>query len=223
MPLLKYFEGILFILVRRPYSIGDGIHVSNVETDTHFGGSPPWYVEDVTLFSTTVVNAWTNERATLSNGSLASSRIINTARSPQAYLYVYMKFGVDVPYTKVQIFRSALEQFIKDRPREWLSLCGFRATVVEADQGYIEYIVILQHRESWQNFIPLYTSKAAVSSFCLELSKQMEMRFQSPPLPILLQQQAPAVERAAAPEPTSPAPNLHADLSSLGALFEKRG
>jgi small-conductance mechanosensitive channel len=52
-------------------------------------------VEDVTLFTTTVVNVWTNERATLSNGSLASSRIINAARSPQAYLYVYLKFSVD--------------------------------------------------------------------------------------------------------------------------------
>lgn len=142
----KYFEGLLFILVRRPFSIGDGIHASNVESETSFNGSPPWIVEDVNLFTTTAVNVWTNERATLSNGSLANSRIINAARSPQAYLYVYLKFGVDVPYSKLQIFRSALEQFIRDRPREWLSLCAFRATKVEADLGYIEYIVVLQVR-----------------------------------------------------------------------------
>lgn len=143
----KYFEGLLFILVRRPFSIGDGIHASNVESETSWHGSPPWIVEDLNLFTTTVVNVWTNERATLSNGSLANSRIINAARSPQAYLYVYLKFGVDVPLSKLEIFRSALEQFIRDRPREWLSLCAFRATTVEVNLGYIEYIIVLQVRD----------------------------------------------------------------------------
>jgi hypothetical protein len=38
----KYFEGLLFILVRRPYGIGDRIHVSNVEMDTNFTGSAGW-------------------------------------------------------------------------------------------------------------------------------------------------------------------------------------
>jgi small-conductance mechanosensitive channel len=28
----KYFEGILFILVRRPYDIGDRIHVSPIDS-----------------------------------------------------------------------------------------------------------------------------------------------------------------------------------------------
>lgn len=34
----KYFEGLLFILVRRPYQIGDGIHISNVESNTSTAG-----------------------------------------------------------------------------------------------------------------------------------------------------------------------------------------
>jgi small-conductance mechanosensitive channel len=38
----KYFEGLLFILVRRPYGIGDMIHISNVEKDTNSAGSPGW-------------------------------------------------------------------------------------------------------------------------------------------------------------------------------------
>jgi hypothetical protein len=141
----KYFEGLLFVLVRRPFSIGDGIHASNVESETSFHGSPPWIVEDVNLFTTTVVNVWTNERATLSNGSLANS---------QAYLYVYLKFGVDVQLARLEIFRSALEQFIRDRPREWLSLCAFRATTVEANLGYIEYIIVLQVRHPIRDTLP---------------------------------------------------------------------
>jgi small-conductance mechanosensitive channel len=38
----KYFEGLLFILIRRPYDIGDTIHISNVEKQTSFDGSPGW-------------------------------------------------------------------------------------------------------------------------------------------------------------------------------------
>jgi hypothetical protein len=45
----KYFEGLLLILVRRPYDIGDRIAVSNVNVDTSMTGSVSWFVRDVTL------------------------------------------------------------------------------------------------------------------------------------------------------------------------------
>jgi small-conductance mechanosensitive channel len=51
----KYFEGLLFILVRRPYAIGDGIHVMGIESEGMYSGHPFWYVEDVTLFTTSVL------------------------------------------------------------------------------------------------------------------------------------------------------------------------
>jgi small-conductance mechanosensitive channel len=124
----KYFEGLLFILVRRPYQIGDGIHVSNIEVDTSFTGSAWWTVENVTLFTTSVIFSFTGERATLSNGSLANSRIINSSRSPKASLYVLLKFPVDIAYEKLQVFNKALEEFFKNRPREWLTFSSFRAT-----------------------------------------------------------------------------------------------
>ena len=133
----KMFEGWLFILLRRPYDIGDRIHVSDPESDTSANGSAGWIVKDVNLFSTTAIFATTNERATLSNGSLANSRIINMARSPNAVGYIYFKFATGVPYERVQIFEKALTQFIKDRPREWVGILGFRATQVMADLGYI--------------------------------------------------------------------------------------
>jgi hypothetical protein len=141
-------QGLLFILLRRPYDIGDRIHISDVNNETAASGSPTWFVRDVTLFTTTVVFATTNERATLSNGAMAASRIINATRSPKALLYVYLKFGIEVPYEKIQIFQESLTRFVKARPREWLNLSGFRATNIQADQGYIEYVVVLQHRDS---------------------------------------------------------------------------
>jgi hypothetical protein len=44
----------------------------------------------------------------------------------------------------------------------------------------------LKHRDSWQNIGVVLQSKADVTSFCLELTKKLEMRYRSPPLPVEL-------------------------------------
>lgn len=180
----KYFEGLLFIFIRRPYDIGDRINVSLVTVDTSPDGSPGWIVKDVDLFTTTVIYGTTNEVATYSNGSLASSRIINAARSPRALLYVYLKFPVDTRFGKFKAFRSAVEKFILARPREWRSFSAFRATLVQVDLGYIQYVLVVEHRESWQNISALLGSKAQLASFALELQKKMNIRYRSPPMPV---------------------------------------
>ncbi len=55
---------------------------------------------------------------------------------------------------------------------------------METELGYIEYKVVLQHRESWNMVTEILQSKADVSSFCLELQKQLEMRYHAPALPV---------------------------------------
>lgn len=210
------FEGWLFILVRRPYDIGDRIHISNPQSDTSINGSASWFVRDVDLFTTTVVFAATGEKATLSNGSLAASRvsdqrhsksslqcssfvwainsryhsslrlsqIINMARSPNGVMFVFLRFMVDTPRSKIEIFEEAVRKFVKSRPRDWAQLLGFRPSNIAQEQGYVEYMIILQHRESWQNVGAMLVSKAEVSSFCLELSKTLDMRYKQPPMPV---------------------------------------
>ena len=133
---------MLFILVRRPYDIGDAIHVSDPNADTDGSGSGWWLVEDVNLFTTTVMFSFTNERATLANGSLAGSRIINSTRSPHACLSNRIKLPIDVPYEKLQLFNDAIGQYVHNRPREWRALCSIRALNIETAQGYVEYAIV---------------------------------------------------------------------------------
>ena len=182
----KYFEGLLFILVRRPFQIGDCIHISNPESDTSASGSSWWTVEDTNLFSTKVVFLFTMERASLSNGSLANSRIINSSDSPQAYLWFKVKFPVDVSFEKLQIFHKSVESFIFNRPKEWLSYIDFRATGVEHDKGYVDYLVGAQHRSSWAEWSTIMLSKHDLVLFCMELQKKLGIYFKTPPLPIEL-------------------------------------
>lgn len=249
----KYFEGLLFILVRKPYDIGaflmfaklfmldfahsdftgDRINVNSPCTDTSGTGSPGWIVKDVDLYSSTIVYGSTNETATVSNGSLAGFRVINHARSPQALLWFMLKFSIDSsPYGKIKIFKSAVEKFIKDRPREWVAFIAMRATRVEADLGFVEYIVIATHRESWQNIGAVKSSLAEVQTFCLELSKKMDMRYKSPPLPVDLRM---ASGDDVINIPASAVPNnehqrsddasqtsYSVDVSAVANLFEKK-
>lgn len=57
----KYFEGILFILVRRPYDIGDRVAISDVNSAASIDGTLTWFVQKVDLFTTTVRYSGTNE------------------------------------------------------------------------------------------------------------------------------------------------------------------
>jgi len=128
----------------------------------------------------------TREVATVSNGSIARSRIINANRSDKAQLMIYMKFGVDVPLSKVVLFKSAVKKFVLDRPQEFCNTVGFRMTRVETDLGFAEYVITVQSRDSWQKVITVLESKAKVSAFCLEVQKKLEMKYVSPPMPVNL-------------------------------------
>lgn len=44
-----YLQGLLFILVQKPYDIGDRINVASVESTSCTTGSPGWIVKDVSL------------------------------------------------------------------------------------------------------------------------------------------------------------------------------
>jgi len=164
--------------------VGDRMHLSSPDNDTNPDGSSCWIVESITLYTTSVYWALTNERATLCNGAISNLRVINAARSPNAVIYVPLKFPIDTDYELIEIFRSAVEQFLKDRPREWLAFSGFRPSRIDSEKGYIGYTIIAQHRNSWQGVIGVIQSKADLTTYCLEVAKQLGMRYRKPPLPV---------------------------------------
>ena len=181
-----YFRGLMFITVQKPYDIGDRINVSHSQSDSNPNGSSGWIVKDVTLYHTTVIYGTTQECATISNGALSSARIINAARSPRGTLNFKMKFGLAVTSEKVEEFKENLTAYVKSKPREWLVFTAFRMTRIEADQGFVEYIIILQHRESWQQVGAMLESLADVQTYAFELSKDMNMGYKAPCMPVEL-------------------------------------
>lgn len=128
--------------------------------------------------------AYTNEYATVSNGSLANSRIMNGARSDPAFIYVILRFGIDVTHGQLELFREALTHYVEARPRDWTKLWCVRALDVAADRGYIEYMVCVEAVANWQDVFHLWHIRGTVKAFCHELAKQLDMRYVSPAMPV---------------------------------------
>lgn len=102
-----------------------------------------------------------------------------------------LQFGIDVPSSIIDEFKAELIEYVKSKPREWLALTAFRLSDIVTDQGYVEYKVYLQHRESWQQSAALQNSLADVQQKAANLSKAKGMQYQSPPLPVELTMKSP--------------------------------
>lgn len=112
----------------------------------------------------------------MSNGSLANNRIINSNRNEKALFMVYNKFRVDVSTSKLLLFKSAVIEFIKDRPREFVqNKCDFQLVRVDSDLGCMEYAVIAQSQYSWHERTLVLISKAKIAAFCLELQRKLKL------------------------------------------------
>lgn len=209
------FRGLLFITLQRPYDIGDRVNVSGAATDSSGNGASGWIVKDINLYHTTFIFGTTNEYATISNGALSNARIINAARSPLAALNFVMKFGLDVPASTIQIFKEELMAYIKARPREWLSFNAFRMTRIEANSGFIEYKIVVQHRESWQQIGGLLNSLADFQAFAFERSRALNMAYKAPCMPIELKMLGDD-ERSAPPEQGLARPPIIQSRQSTG-------
>lgn len=182
------YQGILLILARQPYDIGDKVCFMDANADVDDFGPPSggWIVENVDLYTTTVRLGTTREYATFTNSSIANSRILNLKRSEKPNVYMYLKFTMNITKEQLDEFRRRITEFIKDRPREWIKLVSLRCTHFETDQQYLKFALIVQHRESWQSFATIQVSKSHVYLHALHLQKELKMNYTAPDLPVHL-------------------------------------
>jgi hypothetical protein len=120
---------------------------------------------------------------------MAGLRIINMKRSEKPNIQIYMKFGVDVSSHQIKQFRERMTAYAKERPREWISLGAFRCTRVATNLGYIEYVIVLQHREPWQNMSAVLESKVDICSYGLEVQKELDIKYTAPRRPVDVHQE----------------------------------
>ena len=137
--------------------------------------------EDISLTTTVLRYASTNEQATINNASVANSRIVNHARSPRASVTIRIRFSIDASQRQLDDFRRNIEKFFEDRPRLWVGLIHYRAEKVDSDSGFVEYVYRAQHVKAWQDMAPIMINKGEWERYADTLATEMGIIFDSPP------------------------------------------
>jgi len=177
----KMIEGMIMIAVRRPFDLGDRISIVDYSGAPDNSGDPgyhdTWIVEDCNLFTTTLRLSRTNEVSTVTNGSIANTRIVNHGRSINALVNISLPMRLDTTNDQVQIVKSAIEQYIRDQ-RGWTALLNFRITKVDPAYNLLVYSARIQHTKSWQDLLPVLQARGDLDKFCTEILIKLDIYFE---------------------------------------------
>jgi len=177
----KAIEGIILVIGRRPYDIGDRIVISANPGGPVPGIANSWFVEDITLFSTTLRFGGSNEVATVSNGSIAQSRITNCARSKNAIVHLLMRFHIRfLEGDNLRDFREALDLYVLQNPNRWDSIVFFRCDEIDSDNEFVLYNLTIRSAQSWQPATRVMEHRSQLNRFCKDLADKMEVSYNSP-------------------------------------------
>mmetsp|Transcript_22184 Transcript_22184/g.54868 ORF Transcript_22184/g.54868 Transcript_22184/m.54868 type:complete len:517 (-) Transcript_22184:83-1633(-) len=177
----KAIEGIILVVGRRPYDIGDRIIISSNPGGSTPGLGESWFVEDITLFSTTLRFGANNEVATVSNGSIAQARITNCAKSKKATVHLTMRFHIRFHEgSNLPDFREALDTYILNNPNRWDSIAFLRCEEINTDDEFVLYRLVTRSTQSWQPAPRVLEHRAQLHRFCLDLANKMDVLYESP-------------------------------------------
>ena len=140
-----------------------------------------WFIEDITLTTTTLRYARTNEVATINNWSIAGSRIVNCARSANATVRTEFIAHISIlEGNKLQQFRRAIHKYVEEHPRVWDSVAHIRHDKFDADDERVEFSVALRHRSSWQEAGRIKLDRAEIFRYLYELGEQLNIHYKQP-------------------------------------------
>eukprot|EP00537_Pseudo-nitzschia_pungens_P010899 CAMPEP_0172391710 /NCGR_PEP_ID=MMETSP1061-20121228/8053_1 /TAXON_ID=37318 /ORGANISM="Pseudo-nitzschia pungens, Strain cf. pungens" /LENGTH=1098 /DNA_ID=CAMNT_0013122399 /DNA_START=125 /DNA_END=3421 /DNA_ORIENTATION=- len=175
----KAFEGIILIVGRRPYGIGDRIVIQDSAGATVPETRMSWIVEDISLLSTTLRYGSTNEIAQVSNGSIASARITNCNRSEKAIVSVLLNFHMSChdDTRTMDAFREGVEQYIREDRNTWDSIFFFRCESVEPSNEKVVYRLAVRSIHNWQVSNRVYMHRGELFQFCVSLSYKLKIHY----------------------------------------------
>lgn len=141
-----------------------------------------WFVEDITLATTTLRCAKTNEVCTVNNSSIASTRIVNLARSPNATIHFEFAAHLSIfDGDRLDQFRKEMEKYVEERPRVWESVRHIRHAMFDADSERVDISVAIRHKNAWQEAARIKNDTAAVYRFLYQLGNKIDVHFSAPP------------------------------------------
>ena len=140
-----------------------------------------WFVEDITLATTTLRYARTNEVCTVNNWSISSTRIVNLARSSHAKVHFQFKAHISIlEGTKLIDFKREINKYVEERPRVWRGIAHIRHDGFDADADRVDIAMALRHQNAWQDAGRIKRDRSDVFRFLYDLGKKLDIHFEGP-------------------------------------------
>ena len=175
-------KGLLLIVGRRPFDLGDRILIIGSESQEKPSPTESYFVEDIALLKTTVRYARTNEVSTINNFSISKSRIVNLQRSVSAIIYMEMKFNATKIFENDNHlkYRSMLEEYLEENTRSWESLNFMRYDEIDPDWGYVTFRFSFRHRYSWQYAARIMLNRAELVRYMYQKGEDLDIHWKTP-------------------------------------------
>lgn len=119
----------------------------------------------MSLFSTTVRFAGTNEVASISNASIATLRVVNGNRSPNAIIVLQLPYKLAlIDEKKLPALRKFVDTYIKGQPSDWRSLVYCRVAEIDYPAERVDIVFGIQSRYAWQDLGRIAKAKALLKT-----------------------------------------------------------
>lgn len=117
----------------------------------------------------------------MNNSSIASTRIVNLARSPNAT--VHFEFAAHISIlddSKLDLFRKEIQKFVDERPRTWQELAHIRHDMFDAGDERVDVTMALRHRNAWQEAGRIKNDRVDIFRFLYKLGNKLDIHFSAP-------------------------------------------
>ena len=137
---------------------------------------------DISIFSTTLRFGATNEIATVSNSSLAYSRITNCNRSEKATVAIPLYFHISchAGTGTIQMFREGVEEYIRENPNTWDSIFLFRCEDIDPNNEVVTYKLSVRSSRTWQASNKVLRHRGELHQFAIALSFKLHINYDEP-------------------------------------------
>ena len=78
----------------------------------------------------------------------------------------------------IELYKEAIEKFLKDKPRQWDGLIFFLCEYVNSGKGFLRYKLRVRHVRPWQETPIILNDKSELIQYCKGLAKKMKIDFQ---------------------------------------------
>ena len=174
--LAQAVSSLIFVLVARPYAVGDRVTCSGICVNAH--GEPEiLLVRRVELLYTAFLRL-TNKEILVPNAHLAACSIENFRRSPTAVFRIELTISTSTTAAQLEQLRRRLNAYVVRESAAWRPTATLRCGGI--DKQAVVLTIWLSSVHTWQRLDPLYRAVFSFYVFLLSVLRETRIVFRAP-------------------------------------------